>query len=520
MESEEKKCGKVWLVGAGCGEVGLVTQKGMKVLAKAEVVVYDALVSLELLALLPKEAELINVGKRSNHHLLPQEEINKLLLEKAKEGKRVVRLKGGDPFVFGRGGEELELLCQEKIPYEIVPGITSAIAVPAYNGIPVTHREYASSFHIITGHKKKNQPLDINFSALTGLGGTLVFLMGVSSLQEICQGLLQAGMEETMPAAILQQGSSSFQRRVVATLATLPEAATQAQIQSPAVIVVGKVCELEEKFAWFESLPLFGRQVVVTRPKDRASTLSERLRELGAQVVELPVIDTVPVMEGKDTRAKEKFQKAVKEFCLEQRKVCCVFTSPQGVKHFFAQLKNQKLDMRKFLANPQITFAVLGSGTKRALEQYQIFADYMPDTYSAEQLGQLLATSLEKEVKVYIFRAMEGAVALTEKLSKAGISYEDIPVYQTEYRQQKQVREKLLQAFEKQEITEVTFTSASTVKGFTEGMKGIDFTRINAVCIGQETAKEAAKYGMQIGISQEASINSMIEFMLQREVTK
>lgn len=517
MESEEKKCGKVWLVGAGCGDVGLITQKGRKVLDQAEVIVYDALVSLELLSLLPKEAELINVGKRSNHHLVPQEEINKILLKKAKEGKRVVRLKGGDPFVFGRGGEELELLCEENIPYEIIPGITSAIAVPAYNGIPVTHREYASSLHIITGHKKKNEPLDINFSALVAAGGTLVFLMGVSSLEDICQGLLQAGMKENMPAAILQQGSSSFQRRVVATVSTLQKKATEAQIQSPAVIVVGKVCELEERFSWFEELPLFGRQVVVTRPKDRASTLAERLRELGAQVVELPVIDTVPVMELSDTKPKEKFQKAVEEFCLEERKVCCVFTSPQGVRHFFAQLKQQKLDMRKLLANPQITFAVLGSGTKRALEQYQIFADYMPDTYSAEQLGALLAASLEKDVKVYIFRAMEGAVSLTEKLSEAGIVYEDIPVYETEYRQPEQVKEKLLQAFDKQEITEVTFTSASTVKGFVKVMEGIDFTKVNAVCIGQETAKEAAKYGMQIGISKEASINSMIEFMLQNK---
>lgn len=516
MTAEEKKQGKVWLVGAGCGDVGLVTQKGMKVLKEAQVIVYDALVSLELLSMLPEGAELINVGKRSNHHLVPQEEINRILLKKAREGKRVVRLKGGDPFVFGRGGEELELLCKEKIPYEIVPGVTSSIAVPAYNGIPVTHRDYTSSFHVITGHKKKNEELDINFKALVELQATLVFLMGVTALEEICRRLIEAGMEQDMPAAILQQGTTSAQKRVVATVSTLKSAAHLAGIKSPAVIVVGKVCQLEKEFAWFEKKPLFGRQIVVTRPKERASKLTQQLRDLGAQVIELPAIDTIPVLNSENEQAKEKFQRAVEESCREVKDVCAVFTSPQGVKHFFGQLKLLGIDMRRLLANPNLKFAVIGTGTKKALEEYQIFADYMPDIYSAEELGKLLAASLDKPTKVYIFRAMEGAEALTKSLEEAELTYQDIPVYLTEYKQHLDVTEKIKQAFEHGEITDVTFTSASTVKGFVQILTNIDYTKVNAVCIGQETAKEASKHGMQISISKEASIDSMVELLLSK----
>ena len=295
IEKNRENQGKVWLVGAGNGDIGLFTRKGMDVLKEADVVVYDALISLELLACLPGDAELINAGKRSNHHLIPQQEINEILLAKAKEGKKVVRLKGGDPFVFGRGGEELELLADESIPFEVVPGVTSAIAVPSYNGIPVTHRDYTSSFHVITGHKKKNGELDVNFRALVQLDATLVFLMGVTALETICNRLMEEGMSPDMPAAILEKGTTCRQKRVTATVSTLKEKAEQAEIQSPAVIVVGKVCRLEEKLAWYEKLPLFGTQVLITRPADRISSLAKRIRELGAQVIEMPAIDTVQI---------------------------------------------------------------------------------------------------------------------------------------------------------------------------------------------------------------------------------
>lgn len=508
-----QKKGKVWLVGAGTGDLGLFTLKGMEVLQEAEVVVYDALVSLELLALLPENAELINVGKRAGHHLVQQEEINRILLNKAQEGKKVVRLKGGDPFVFGRGGEELELLCQEDIPFEIVPGITSSIAVPAYNGIPVTHRDYTSSFHVITGHKKKNGALDINFSALVEMNATLVFLMGVTALETICSRLMEAGMDKTMPAAILERGTTSGQKRVVATVSTLKEEADKKGIKSPAVIVVGKVCSLEKDFAWIEKKPLFGKQILITRPREKASSLAKRLRKLGAQVIEMPSIDTVPVAEMEDKKLKEAFLAALEAFQNETEPSCAVFTSPQGVKHFFTQIKENHIDMRTLLANRQLKFAVIGSGTKKALEEYNIFADYMPEEYSAKALGELLADTLEEDTKVYIFRAFNGSPYLTEELEKKGFSYQDIPIYETVYKHAEGIVEKIEQAFLEQEIDYVTLTSASTVKGFVKTLKKIDYTKVNAVCIGEQTAAEAKKYGMQISVSEKATIDSMVELI-------
>lgn len=516
---EQVKVGKVWLVGAGTGDIGLLSIKGMKVLQEAEAVVYDALVSLEVLAHLPKDAEWINVGKRSSHHLVPQEEINQILLRKAKEGKRVVRLKGGDPFVFGRGGEELELLSQEGIPFEVVPGITSSIAVPAYNGIPVTHRNYTSSFHVITGHKKKNEALDINFRALVQLNATLVFLMGVGALETICNSLMEAGMEPDMPAAICERGTTFGQRRAVGKVGTLNMEAAKAEIKSPAVIVVGKVCTLEQDFAWLEKKPLFGKQILITRPRERTSILAEKLRKLGAQVVEMPSIDTVPVSKLENAHLEKKFIQSIEAFTKESRKVCAVFTSPQGVKHFFGQLKEQKVDMRSLLANEKLTFGVIGTGTRKALEEYNIFPDYMPEEYSAEAFGKLLKETLDGETKVYIFRALQGSPSLTEQLEEARIAYEDVAVYETVYEQAHGLTEKIEQAFLDGEMSYVTFTSASTVKGFVKTLKHIDYTKVNAVCIGAKTAEEAEKYGMQIQISKEASIDSMVNLFEALEGT-
>ena len=242
--------GKVWLVGAGPGDVGLFTIKGKDILAKAEVVVYDSLVGDGVLTMVPENAEKINVGKRAGHHTMKQENINKVLLEKAQEGKRVVRLKGGDPFLFGRGGEELELLCEHKIPYEVVPGVTSCIAVPAYNGIPVTHRDFCSSVHVITGHKRAGESYNIDFEALVRTKGTLVFLMGITAMEDICKGLLEAGMDPETPAAVLQQGTTAGQKRVVATVNTLKQASDAAKIQTPAIIVVGQVGQVADTFGW------------------------------------------------------------------------------------------------------------------------------------------------------------------------------------------------------------------------------------------------------------------------------
>ena len=251
--------GKVILVGAGPGDGGLITVKGLEALKSADVVVYDRLVGREILDMMPENAEKIDVGKASSNHKVPQNEINEILLNKALEGKTVVRLKGGDPFVFGRGGEELELLAERGVAFEVIPGVTSAVAAAAYAGIPVTHRDYASSLHIITGHAREGKELDIDFDALVRAGGTLVFLMGVASMPRIVDGLLKAGMPGDTPAAMVEKGTRPDQRRCDATLATLPRRAAEMKIASPAIIIVGGVCALAESLSWTDRLPLRGQ---------------------------------------------------------------------------------------------------------------------------------------------------------------------------------------------------------------------------------------------------------------------
>ena len=254
--------------------------------------VYDALISPEILSRIPAGKETIYVGKHAGNHPVPQEEINQILVREAEKGKRVLRLKGGDPFVFGRGGEELEILLGEGIPFEVVPGITSSVAVPAYAGIPVTHRDHTSSFHVITGHARKDGTLSIDFASLVKLNGTLVFLMSVSSMEKILNGLMEAGMDPGMPAAVLERGTTAKQRRVSATVGTLKEESEKAGIGTPAIIVVGKVCALAEDLRWAEERILGGRRFLLTRPRQNISTLAKRLRDLGAQVIEMPAIRT------------------------------------------------------------------------------------------------------------------------------------------------------------------------------------------------------------------------------------
>lgn len=503
-----KQIGKVWLVGAGSGDSGLLTIKGKQVIEEAEVIVYDALISLELLSTLPKDKEYIFVGKRSSNHFVKQDRINQILVEKALAGKKVVRLKGGAPFVFGRGGEELELLLEHKIPYEIVPGITSAVAVPAYAGIPVTHRDYASSFHIVTGHQK-NGVLQIDYEALVRMKATLVFLMGIQSMEQICTGLMQAGMDGDMSAAVLERGTQAKQKRVVATLATLKKEVEKQGIGTPAIIVVGKVCDLEKQFSWYEKLPLSGRQIVVTRPGEQASILAKKLRSLGADAIEMPTIAIRPF------KIDDTFKQALHKLeGRDKQENWCVFTSPRGVEIFFARCREMQYDMRRLLCNPHLKFAVLGSGTKRALEEYGIFADAMPEVYSAECLGHLLGQRVAPDSQILIFRAKEGSAELTKQLKAAGCAYEDIAIYETVIPDNHVLVEPLKVALQKNEIDYVTFTSASSVRGFVTTMQGMDLAGILGICIGEQTNAEAKGYGIQTVVAKEASIDSMVETML------
>ena len=490
--------GKVTLVGAGPGDPGLLTRKGLEALQKAEVVVYDRLVSPAILAMMPEKAEHIDVGKQAARHPVPQDQINQILLDKALEGKNVVRLKGGDPFLFGRGGEELELLAQHGVSFEEVPGITSAISAPAYGGIPVTHRDCCSSLHIVTGHQRAGKELDIDFEALVRTKGTLVFLMGVSALPQICKGLLDAGMEPHMPAAVVERGTTPAQRRISATLGTLPAVAEEAKVESPAVIVVGKVCALAEDFDWFDKLPLKGRRVVVTRPRERAGTLSARLRALGADVWEYPCIATVPL---DPCPAVDEAMERLPGY------EWLALTSPAGVEALWRWLEGHGKDARALGA---VKLAAIGPGTARALAAHGLKADYVPEVYDAAHLG----AGLPATGKVLALRAEEGSPALTEGLARRNIACDDVASYRTVYENPRS--QELREAVEGTDGLLVTFTSASTVKGFVSSMgEDANFSRMVGMCIGAQTAAEAQKYSIPVRVAREATMDALVELITE-----
>lgn len=484
--------GFVTLVGAGPGDPGLLTLKGRAALEAAEVVVYDRLVGPELLALIPAGAEKIDVGKTAGNHPVPQGEINRILLEKAQVGKRVVRLKGGDPFLFGRGGEELELLEEKGIPYRVVPGVTSALAAPAYGGIPVTHRDYASSVHIITGHARAGSALAIDYDALRRTGGTLVFLMGVTALPEIVRGLLEAGMDGETPSAVVERGTLPHQRKVLAPLGRLEEAAREAGIESPAVIVVGRVCALSDTFDWFDRLPLKGREIIVTRPADRSGSLTRRLRALGASVTEYPCIRTVP---REDSPELTEAIGSLRDY------QWLVFTSPAGPPDFFRRLRTLGKDAR---ALGGVRLAAIGPKTGAALEAFGLAPDLVPEVYDSDHLAQSLA---HVEGPVLLWRASRGSDALPRCFRERGIPFTDVACYDTVYEAPESAQVRTL--LEKGAI--VSFTSASTVRGFVESLPGADLRNVLGCCIGPQTAREAEKYGIAVTIAREATMDALVE---------
>ena len=495
--------GKVWLVGAGPGDVGLLTVRGKEVLEQADVVVYDALVGQGVLGLIPENARLIFAGKRSGNHYLRQEQTNQVLLEEALKGNRVVRLKGGDPFLFGRGGEELELLAQNGVPFEIVPGITSAISVPAYNGIPVTHRDFCSSVHIITGHKRQDHTYDIDFDALVRTKGTLVFLMGIAALGDICGGLLAAGMDPDMPAAVLERGTTAAQHRIVATLGTLEAVCAAQTVQTPAIIVVGKVCALAEDFAWYEKRPLAGVKVLLTRPKELISSTASMLRQRGAEVLELPAIRTVPVP---DSAALDEalFRLAAGGYDW------IVFTSPSGVRIFFERLFAQG-DIR---ALAKVKIAAIGQGSRKALAAYGLRADYVPSVYDGDTLGAELAAQCEPGARILIPRAAVGNPELAERFRAVpGAVVDDVATYDTEYAASRVLDEKAI--IESGEVDFAVFTSASTVRGFAESAAGADISGIRAVCIGRQTEAAARAAGMRTWTAEKATLESLCDRLEQ-----
>lgn len=478
------KQGKVFLVGAGPGDPELITLRGKKLLEKAEVVIYDYLANPKLLRYCREEAEKIYVGKKGGAHTLSQSEINKLLVQKAKEGKLVVRLKGGDPFLFGRGGEELEVLVNEGIPFEVVPGVTSAIAVPAYAGIPVTHRDYTSTFAIVTGHEAEGKErTTIDFSSLAKIG-SLTFLMGVKNLPYIVANLKKEGKPSDTPVAVIQWGTLPRQRTVTGTLEDILDKVSEAGITAPAVIVVGEVVRLREKFKWFEDKPLFGKRILVTRTREQASKLTELLEDLGAEVLEIPLIKIVPLIN--------------EEVLLSLKKIedydWIVFTSENGVKILMETLFRLGKDVR---ALGRAKLAVIGKATEEALKRWGLQADLVPEnTFTQEGLLEAFS-KVKVEGKTFLIpRAKEAREVLPEKLRAMGGKVEVLPIYETIFPvdSEEKIREALISG-----VDVITFTSSSMVRNFFKTIERSyikDLDKVVFASIGPITSQELTKHGI------------------------
>jgi len=476
------EAGFVSLVGAGPGDPGLITLRGIEALGRAQVVVYDYLASPELLRHAPPNAELIYVGKKAGQHTLPQAEINALLVRLAAAGQRVVRLKGGDPFVFGRGGEEAEALAAAGVPFEVVPGVTSAVAVPAYAGIPVTQRGLASSVAVVTGHEDPEKAESaINWDALVGVD-TLVFLMGVGNLPAIARELQARGRAASTPAAVIQWGTLGSQRTVTGTLGTIAARVQEAGLTAPAVTVVGQVVALRERLRWFDRRPLAGLRVLVTRTREQAGRLAEALRAEGAEPVECAVIETAPPLDW------GPLDVAIRELRAYQ---WLVFTSANGVEAFFERLAAAGGDARA-LAPCQV--AAIGPATAAALVRHGVHADRVPPEYVAEAVAEALGPVAGQ--RVLLARADIARPVLAQRLREAGAQVDDVVAYRTVA--PAGLAERLPELLATVEI--VTFTSSSTVRHLLEALSPQArraLERKAIACIGPITAKTARESGLR-----------------------
>jgi uroporphyrinogen III methyltransferase/synthase len=479
--------GKVYLVGAGPGDPGLVTVKAMKLLARADVIVYDQLASPELLKSTRPGAEILYVGKKAGAHTLPQGGINQLLVDKAKAGLTVVRLKGGDPFVFGRGGEEAEALAAAGIAFEVVPGVTSAVAVPAYAGIPVTHRDHTTLVTFITGHEDPTKGGSaIPWDNLGQNPGTLVFLMGVKNLAENCWHLIEAGRAPATPAAVIQSGTLPTQRTVVGTLANIAEVAGTAGIQPPAILVVGGVAQLRQHLVWWEKRPLWGKTAVVTRTREQASTLVELLSAAGARCLEVPTLEIAPPDDfGPLDRALEHLS----------RYAWVIFTSANGVAAFFPRLFKNGYDVR---ALGGAKLAAIGPATAQALRERGLVADVVPPRFVAEDLAAALLPHLAPGSRVLLARAEQAREVLPETLAQAGVQVDVVPVYRV--RQPQAIPEEARPHIESGQIDILTFASSATVHNFAALVGREKFqelaTKAVVAAIGPVTGDTLKKYGI------------------------
>ena len=501
----------VYLVGAGPGDAGLLTLRGAELLRRADVVIYDMLVNADLLRLAPAGAELISRGSQGTSEAKSQVELNALMIAKASEGKCVVRLKGGDPYVFGRGGEEAEELAAAKIPFEVVPGVSSIVAAPNYAGIPLTHREHASSFTVLTGHEDPTQETsDLDFDQIARIPGTKVILMGLKRLRELADTLIERGVSADTPAAVIRWGTTGRQQSVEGTLATIADAVARAKISAPAMTVIGDVVKLRPKLNWFEQRPLFGKRVVVTRTREQASKLSALLFEAGAEVLEIPTIRIVPSDRKQD----------IVDALLELNSYdWLVFTSPNGVTSFFDLFFKRFQDLRDIGG---VRIAAIGPATAAKLKELHLQVDLMPE----EAISSKIADTFEKfetieNLKMCLLRAEVASPELPKALEELGAIVDDIAIYKTEPERDdiNHAAARLLESG----ADWITFTSASTVEHFHTRFDLPNllqkFPETKLASIGPETSKAIQVLGLKPTIeAREHTIEGLMAALLKANV--
>lgn len=485
----------VTLVGAGPGDPSLLTLGAKQALETCDAVVYDALANRDFLQYVPENAEKIYVGKIADQHALKQGEINLLLVAKAKAngGQKVVRLKGGDPYIFGRGGEEALFLREADVPFKVIPGISSAIAAPAYAGIPLTHRSYTSSLTILTGHENPDKPESaINWNALVKSGSTIVFVMGMKNLPKIVKKLLLAGMEPEMPAAVIQQGTTPFQKSVYAPLVSLPDKVAEAGLEHPAIIVVGKVVQLAGLLDWYGHKPLLGKTIVVTRAREQSSQISEKLSSLGACVLQCPSIKIEPMPDYSQLDA------AIQELPFY---AWIIFTSVNGVKYFWKRLRHAGLDARALAA---CKVAAIGPATATALLEKGIAPDLLPKSYVAEDLARGLIAASGQELanaRILLPRAASARMILPDMLARAGAMVDVAPAYITAPDGESGLEARDL--LKNNEVDCITFASSSTVRNFLNLVPAsllLQNRRVKLAAIGPITCQTLMENGLKADI--------------------
>jgi len=502
-----KPNGMVYLVGAGPGDAGLLTLRGAELLRRADVVVYDALVNSELLGLAPKSAEIIYGGKRAKAHAIPQSDLNQLLIAKARAGKTVVRLKGGDPYVFGRGGEEAEQLADAGVPFEVVPGVSSFVAVPNYAGVPLTHRDFCSKLTLITGHEDPaKEASSIDWPQVARTPGTKVIMMGTDRIGQIAEILTSHGMDAATPVAMVRWGTTGHQQSIEGTLATISEIAAKEKIGPPTVAVIGEVVKLRKKLNWFERRQLFGQRIVVTRGREQAALLSRRLRDLGAEVLEISTIKT---------EAPSRREDLVDALLELNAYDWLVFTSPNGVTTFFEYFFRRFHDMRD-LGGARI--AAVGPATANKLKELHLQVDLMPDEALASNIAEAFPEfeSIEN-LKICLLRAEVANRELPETLEALGAIVDDIACYKTvaETEDLNGAAAKLLESG----AAWLTFTSSSTVEHFHARFDLASllkkFPQMKLASIGPETSKALNALGLAPAVeAKQHTIDGLVEGLL------